>query len=221
MNIIVLIQPSKKNFRELLIRLIPGLHNRTVSLLLRDQTSSEVHRDFVYRLLCRFQHFCLLCRHRHIRDRNSHSRLRRILVTGSLDQIQHLRGTHCTVDIDDFLKNLLQLFLTHMEIHFQLQKVLRIASVHISQILRQDLIKEESAEGGLHIAGYFLTVSRLLRHSDRDSGMKGTYFILIGKNRLVHVLKELSFSLCTGSLLCQIIDTQHHILRGHRHRAAV
>ena len=108
-----------------------------------------------------------------------------------------------------------------MEIHFQFQHIFRVASVHISQILRQDLIEKESAQGRLYIAGHNFSVSGLFGHSHRNPGVQCTNLIFIGENRLVHILKELAFAQSTGSFLCQVVDSQHHILRGHRHRAAV
>ncbi len=108
-----------------------------------------------------------------------------------------------------------------MEIHFRLQQILRVASVHIAQILRQNLIEEESTKRGLHIAGHLFPVCVRLFHPDGNSGMKGTCLILVGENRLVYILKELALSKGAGSLLRQIIDAEHHILRRHRHRAAI
>ena len=55
-----------------------------------------------------------------------------------------------------------------MEIHFRLQQILRGGSVHISQILRKNFIKEKSSQRGFHVAGNLLPVSILLCHSDID-----------------------------------------------------
>ena len=52
--------------------------------------------------------------------------------------------------IDDLLQDLLQLLLAYVEVYFQLQEVLGIASVYESQILRQDLIEDETSQSGLY-----------------------------------------------------------------------
>ena len=41
----------------------------------------------------------------------------------------------------------------YMEVYFQLQEVLGIASVYESQILRQDLIEDETSQSGLYRTG--------------------------------------------------------------------
>ena len=55
--------------------------------------------------------------------------------------------------IDDLLQDLLQLLLAYVEVYFQLQEVLGIASVYESQILRQDLIEDETSQSGLYRTG--------------------------------------------------------------------
>ncbi len=125
------------------------------------------------------------------------------------------------MSIDDFLQNLFQLFLSHMEIHFQLQIVLRIVPLHKTQILGQNLIEQKPSQRGLHIAAYRLALRRPLGHPHFDAGMQGNHLVLIRQNRLIHILEILALALNTGSLLGQIVNTQHHILRGHRHRTAV
>ena len=81
-NIIVFIQTGKQHFRQFFIGVVPSLHNRTISLLLRDQSTAEIHGNLIYRRLRRLQHFLFLRGHRHIGNRNRHSRLRGILITG-------------------------------------------------------------------------------------------------------------------------------------------
>ena len=48
--------------------------------------------------------------------------------------------------VDDFLKNLFQLFLSYVEINFQNQFIARNGTIYKSQILRQDLIEQESTQ---------------------------------------------------------------------------
>ncbi len=123
--------------------------------------------------------------------------------------------------IDDLLQNLLQAFLVHMEIHFQLQEILRQPSVHEPKILRQNFVKNETSQRRLHIAGDHIALRILFGHPHRDAGMQCTIFILISQNSLIHVPEDLALSQCAGPLLGQVIDAQHHVLGGNRHRAAV
>ena len=45
--------------------------------------------------------------------------------------------------------------------------------------------------------------------------------VLIGEDRLVGALEELAFSLVSRTLLGQVVNTENHILRRNRNRAAV
>ena len=73
--------------------------------------------------------------------------------------------------IDDLLQNLFQLLLTNQEIHFQLQEVFRLGTIYVAKVLRQDLVKEKSSQGGFHIAGDLLAISIFLGHADGDMRM--------------------------------------------------
>ncbi len=106
-NIVIFVKPGEQHFRKLLIRLVPSLHNLTVSLLLRTLSSAEVHGDPVYGSLRFLKHLLFLRRHRHIGNGNGHSCLRGIFIAGRLDQVEHLGGSYRAVNIDDFLKDLL------------------------------------------------------------------------------------------------------------------
>ena len=106
-DIIIFIQSGQKHLCQLLIRLVPGLNDRTVSLFLRDQTTSEIHGDLVNRSLCLLQHLGFSGRHGHVGDGNRHRGSRRIFITCGLDQVKHLGGPHRAVDVDDLLQYLL------------------------------------------------------------------------------------------------------------------
>ena len=51
--------------------------------------------------------------------------------------------------------------------------------------------------------------------------MQCARLVLIGEDRLIHTLKILALSDCPRSLLRQIVDAEHHILRRNSHRSAV
>ena len=73
--------------------------------------------------------------------------------------------------IDDLLQDLLQLLLAYVEVYLQLQEVLGIASVYESQILRQDLIEDETSQSGLYRTGNGLALCIYLVHTYMDAGM--------------------------------------------------
>ncbi len=146
-NIIVGVQACQKHLCQFLIRLIPGLHHCAVPLFLGNQASAEVGGNLVNSSLSLGQHLRLLFRHGHIRNRHCHGRPGGILISDGLYVIQHLCGSGCPVGIDDLFQNLLQAFFAHMEIHLQLQEVLRLLSFHKAQILGQNFVENKSSQG--------------------------------------------------------------------------
>ena len=126
--------------------------------------------------------------------------------------VKHLCGNRCTVGIDDLFKDLLKLLLSYMEIHFGKKEVFRLCSVYIAQILRQDLIKEEPSKSRLYNTCDLFTLGICLGDSYLNSGMQGTSLVLICKDCFIYTLEELAFAHCTRTLLCQIVNTQDHIL---------
>ena len=116
------------------------------------------------------------------------------------------------MSIDDLLQDLLQLLLSYMEVYFQLQEVLGITSVYKSQILRQNLIEDETSQCRLYRSGDRLTCCIYLAHADMNAGMQCQRLVLICQNCFVYALEILTFADRTGSLLGQIVDTKYHIL---------
>ena len=114
--------------------------------------------------------------------------------------------------IKHLFQNLLQLLLSHMEIHLQLQHILLLAPIHKAQILRNDLIEDKTADCGFHDSAFDGAVLHLLLHPCLDPRMQGDNSVLIGQNRLVYTLKRLALALASRTLLRQIINPQHHIL---------
>ena len=128
-----------------IVSLFPGFHNLFVTLFLCDQTTFVVLRDQVHSILCFLDQLWLLRRHSHIGDGYGHRCPCGIFVSHRFDIIQNFRCLRSAMSIDNFLKDLFQTFFTHMEIDFQKQLIARNASIHKSQILRKNLIKEETA----------------------------------------------------------------------------
>src|SRR5699024_8467402 len=132
----------------------------------------------------------------------------------------HFRGSCGSVGIDDLLQDLLELFLSNMEIYLKQQLVSFLLSVYKSKILWNDLIKQESSQCRLDHTALYGSVRHSLVYADFDLGMKGNCLVLISQQRLIDALERFPFSFCPRTLLGQIIDTQYHILRRHRNRAS-
>ncbi len=143
------------------------------------------------------------------------------MVSQILHIIQYLGGLGSTVYIDNFFKDRFELLFADQLIHFQFQQVFRFAPVYKAQILRNDLIEQETSQCGFHDTGNLLPFRVFLCHSHLDAGMQRTFAVLIGKDRFIDISVGISLTNGARPLLCQIIDAQYHILRRHRHKSAV
>ena len=123
--------------------------------------------------------------------------------------------------IDDLLENLFQSLLAHMEIHFRLQFIARDSPVHKSKVLGQDLIEDKPSQRGFLRILQPGPVGHLLCNTDFDPALQCQRPVFISQDRLIDIFKCLAFSDGSRSLLCQIVDSKYHVLRGHRHRTAV
>ena len=211
-DVVVLIKSGKKCMSKLIVSLLPGIHNLFITLFLSNKTTFIVLCDLIYSILCSLDHLRLLRRHGHIRNRYSHGSSCRILVTHSFDRVQNLSSLGCSVSINNFFKDLFQLFLTNQEVNLKKKFISRNASVNKSKILRQDLIEQETSQCRLYIACESTSIRHYLAAADKNLGLQSNYLVLICQNCLVYTLEELAFSLVSRSFLCQIVNTKNHIL---------
>ena len=151
-DVVILVKSVQQSSCKLIIRLLPGIHNLFITLLLSDKTTLVVLGDTVYCILCILNHLRLLRRHGHIGNGYGHCRTGGIFVTHRFNGVQYLCCLGCSVGINYFFKDLFQLFLTNQEINLQQKGIFRIASVYKAQILRQNLVKQESSQCGMHIS---------------------------------------------------------------------
>ena len=114
--------------------------------------------------------------------------------------------------IDNFFKNLFQLFLSYMEIHFKNQFISFFFTINKTKILRNDFVENEPSKCRLYCTGQNGSVRHCLAAANMDSGLQCDYFILISKDCFVYALEELAFTLVSRSFLSQIVDTKYHIL---------
>ena len=116
------------------------------------------------------------------------------------------------MSIDNFFKDLLQLFLTYKEVNLKKQFVSRYASVYKSKVLWKDLVEQETSQCGMNITADDSAIRHCLMCADNDLGLKCDDFVLVCKDCLVDTLEELAFTLVSRSLLSQVVDTKDHIL---------
>ena len=200
----------------LVIGSFPCLNNRFVTLFLSQQTTAVFLGNNLNRILCLLKQIFLRCRHFHIGNGNSHCCLCRIFITKCFNCIKRFRCLCRTFIVNTFFQNLFQLLFANVEIHFQFQVVIRIASVNKTKVLADNLIENKSSQCRFNNTRFFFACIIYTETTDFNFGMKCNLMVFIGNNCLIHIFKETSRSFCTllrSSLLCQIINTKDHILR--------
>ena len=211
-DVVVLIQSVQQLSGQNIIGFFPGLYNFFVTFFFCDQTTFVVLCDVVYSLLSLLDQFRFFRRNGHIGNGYGHSCSCGEFISCCFDIIQHFCCLGSSVCIDNFFQDLFQLFLSYMEIYFQLHFVFRNASVYKAQILRQDLVEQETSQCRLYRTGLCCTVRHGLCHTHFDSGLQSQCFVFISKDCFVHALEVLAFSDRTRSFLCQVVNTKNHIL---------
>ena len=118
--------------------------------------------------------------------------------------------------VHDSLQNLLEILLLYDEVNLRKNLVARNRTIHEAEILRDDLIENQTADGGIHNAldNLLCAILRLydLADSALDQGVHRDVAILLCEDRLVDALEEHTLVRLTRTRLCNIVDTEYHIL---------
>ena len=138
--------------------LLPCINNFFVTLFLGDKTTFIVLCDKVYSILSLFDHFRFLRRNCHIGNGNSHGCTCGIFITCSFDRIKNLSSLCSTVSIDNFFKNLFQLFLGYQEVNLKKKFISRNTSVYETKILWKDFVKQETTKCRFYDTCHFSSV---------------------------------------------------------------
>ena len=197
---------------KLIVSLLPCINNFFVTLFFSDKTTFVVLCDKVYSILGLFDHFRFLRRNGHIGDGNSHGCTCGIFITCSFDCIKNLSSLCSTVSIDNFFKNLFQLFLSYQEVNLKKKFISWNTSVYETKILRKDFVEQETSKCRFYCTGQNSSVRHCLAAANVNSGLQCDYFIFISKDCFVYTLEIFAFTLVSRSFLCQIVDTKYHIL---------
>ena len=134
------------------------------------------------------------------------------MIADGLDEVHDLSRLERSMNIDDGLKNLLQILLLDHEVNLELEFIALHAAVDKSKILRNDFVEQETAECRLDCILQNGAVRHLLLHTDMNAALQCAFTVLISEDSLVEIVIIIAGSLYTLSLLGKIIDTKDHIL---------
>ena len=148
--------------------LFPLLNHQTVALVVGDIALTVEVLDLHDLLLRGMHHLVLDAGNHHVRDGHGDSTLGGILVAQSLDAVQHLGGDGEAVAADALVDDLAQLLLADKEADLQIELMAGDGAVNEAQILRDRLVVDQTADGGVDDAVAHLAVDLLaVAHPDR------------------------------------------------------
>ena len=215
-DVVVCIESAEKILGQLIIGLLPGIDYLLVTLLLGNETTTIVTCDLVNDSLCVCQQLLLARRNGHIRDGYGHRRDGGLLIAHRLDVIQGEGSLGSAMYVHDSLQNLLKILLLYDEVNLRKNLVARNRTIHEAEILWDDLIENQTTYRSIHNAldDLLAAILRLydLADSALDQGVHRDVAILLCEDRLVDALEEHTLVWLTRTRLCNIVDTEYHIL---------
>ncbi len=167
-DVIVLIKSAQKKLGQMIIDFLPCGDYFLIALFICDQSTLVVAGDLVDGFLRLLKQLRLFLRDSHIRDGYRHSCAGGDMISHCLHGIKNLSGSGRTVGVDDLLQNLLQVSLFYHEINFRKKLIARHGTVHISQILRNDLVENQTSQCRLDHLGDLISLSVLPIAADLD-----------------------------------------------------
>ena len=136
----------------------------------------------------------------------------RVLVAQRLDVVEHDGGDRHAVRAVAALDDPGQLLLADDFVDLQLEHVVDRLALLPAHVLRDGLVEDHAADGGLHHLLVFLALPGALQ-ADMALGLEGQFARGVGHQRLVHVGEVLALALGAGTDDGQVVAAQHHVLR--------
>ena len=211
-NVVVFTETGKQCLRNFAVGLLPNLDNFFMTLLVGHKTAAEHLCNFAYFLICFFKISLLCIGDLHIGYGNGKRAACRELEAKALDIVKHFCGLCCGVLVDAAVDYLTELFFARKEIYLVFKAVFGLCSVNKTYILRDYLVKDNSARGSLHNAAFGSTVLVYKGTAHLYACMQRDNMVVVSQKCLVFVKEYLAFALFAFFFKCQIVDTEYHIL---------
>ena len=171
---------------------LPCLYNIFGALVVGDETSLIILCYLCNLFFSLLKQFFLLRRNCRIANGNRYAASCGILVALSLDFIKDIGCNGCAVNLYAAVDNLTEHLLVDKHVNLGSEKIVGIASVNESEILRNGSIKDNLAESCGCKAGYALAVN-LLGHTNSDVYMKTDIALIISHHCLVNAAEGLIY----------------------------
>ena len=214
-NGVIAVQVLLQGVRDIIGGLLPHLHHLLVALVLGHEAHLVLVLNVQHLLLGGRHQLVLLGGHGHICDGDRDGRQGGVLVAGGLDGVQHLSGHGEAVLVDGAVYDLAQLLLAAGEGHLIVADVGGIGPVHKAQVLRDVLVEDDTAWGGLYHSGVADAVhGHGAAHADGAVGPN--HMVVVGHEGLF--LAGVEVERAVGGLLLPLLQGVvggHKVIRVH------
>ena len=212
--------------------LIPNFDDKAVTLVVAYETSLKVLGDFVDVFLGIGNELLLGGRNKCIADGDGYGTDGGIMITGGLDFIEHLGGDGGAVNLDAAVDDLAEHTLAYLlgdgialfvegKADFKVKLVTLDGSVHKTEVLRNGIVEDYIADGGVHKAGNAFALGVFAEIAHLNGSVQLDCAVVIGHHGLVSVAEYLAGTLFLGLDKSQIVGAENHVLGGHADRLSV
>ena len=213
---------------------LPSLDNGGRTLLVGNQAVVVVGGNLVHPLLGLVQVLLLLLRDQGVHNGYGGAGNGGILIALRLQSVQHLGCHGNAVHANALLDDLAQLLLLYNKADLRYKLILRIGTIHKTQVLRHRGVKDHTTDGRLNQVLVHFPV-HFLGEADQALGVQAQRAFLVGHHGLVlisvniiaGIFVALGVFLHRGAARLaalnhgQVIGTDHHILGRHGYRLTV
>ena len=207
-TVLVLDQRINHGLRQLGVDVGPDVDNLVVSLVVGNQTHVVVLHDGVGTLVTLGHELLLLLGDDDRVEVERQTALEGHAVTHVLDVVEevgHLVGTG----------------LLHHHGDDVTQRALGQNLVDVTHLLGNHLVEEDAADGRFLEHAHGVSVLVQVIHHALDHGVQVSAFLVVGDNRLLGTVEDMSLALDALARLGDVVQTEDHVLRRHRDGGAV
>ena len=224
-----LVERLFERFRYFVVCYRPLVDNELVLFVFGHKTSIVKFFDVYNSLFRLVQNTLLFFGYVHIEYGRGYCADGRIFITERFYAVQNFNGFGCALKLKGSIYYLLQFRLIHAYVDFQSKGIGCVAMLYRAvfgfvqfktEILRNNFVKYNSADGGLNTFRNGLTVN-FSGYSNPDFTLKLDFFVSVCHLGFVFVTEDFAFALSSLLGNGKIETSEYHILRGRTYRSAV
>ena len=193
---------------ELTVDVRPGVDNLVVTLVVGDEAHVVVGRDLLHFVVSLLDDAVLFGRDKHVGQVERQATLEGHVITEVLDVVEELCRTGHAAGLDHVADDVAQGFLAPN-------------LIDVTHFFGYELIDHESAHGGLDHVTDRVAFGVAVVDIDLDRGVDVELLFVVSDTCLLWPVEDEPFAAGAFTELGDVIESEHHVLRGHGDGGAV